>query len=94
MTAEQYDKTVCTILEWGCGLRAGAPVLARCVAAALQHQEWGEAWTPMGVAQEVAIQMGKQQHAAWMSMDIMLRHCRCPRSVAKAIKELVAEASQ
>ena len=89
MTEKQYNKMLCTILEWGCGLRKGTVALARCAALAAQHEEWGESWTPMSVDQEAATLMGKQQHALWNSIDYALRHSRSPRSVAAAITELV-----
>lgn len=85
----RYEKLALTLKAWDCPVLTGWKCLIRCAAIAAQHEEWGEAWTPMGVAQEAASLMGKQQHAVWRSMDYTLHCSHGPRTVSEAIKALV-----
>lgn len=86
---QRYEKIALTLKAWGCPVLTGWKALVRCAVIAAQHEEWGEAWTPMGVAQEVAALMGKQQWAVWRNMDYALRCSNGPRTVGEAIKALV-----
>ena len=90
MRKNRYKEIGLLLQAWGCPVLTGWKALLRCAVIAAQHEEWGKAWTPMGVCQEAAALMHKTQWAVWKSMEYTLRKSRsAPRSVSVAIALLV-----
>ena len=92
MRKNRLEQIALRLQAWGCPVLTGWKALLGCAVIAAHHEEWGEAWTPMGVCQEAAALMDKTQWSVWKSMAYTLRKSRSgPRSVSMAIALLVEE---
>lgn len=93
------DKVLLTVLtaviDWRLPASLmGTAALMKCASMAIEREQKGEPWTPMGVCHDYARGVGRTQWNVWRTMSYALKLSRGPDAPGEAIEQIVERGRQ